>query len=104
MSESAVIGLDLGTSSVKAVAFDARGRALAANAVEVGIASPAPDRAEQDPDELLSAAEQATGAVVRDLTIQGRAVAGLGLSAAMHSLLALDGAGRPLTPVVLFAD
>ncbi|MGH8901489.1 MAG: gluconokinase [Egibacteraceae bacterium] len=108
MSGPAVIGLDLGTSSVKAVAFDARGEALGealtAHAVEVGIASPAPDRAEQDPDELLRAAEQVTGAVVRDLTTQGRTVAGLGLSAAMHSLLALDGAGRPLTPVVLFAD
>lgn len=104
MSAPAVIGLDLGTSSVKAVAFDAGGEALAAHAVEVAIASPAPDRAEQDPDELVRAAEQATAAVVRDLTAQGHAIAGIGLSAAMHSLLALDRAGRPLTPVILFAD
>lgn len=104
MSEPAVIGLDLGTSSVKAVAFNAHGEALIAHAVEVAIASPAPDRAEQDPDELVRAAEQATAAVVRELTAQGWVVAGLGLSAAMHSLLALDSAGRPLTPVVLFAD
>ncbi|MGH8885194.1 MAG: gluconokinase [Egibacteraceae bacterium] len=104
MSAPAVIGLDLGTSSAKAVAFDAGGRALAAHAVEVGIASPAPDRAEQNPDELVGAAEQATAAVVRDLSAQGRTVVGLGCSGAMHSLLALDGAGRPLTPVILFAD
>jgi gluconokinase len=104
MSEPVVIGLDLGTSSAKAVAFDTNGQALAAHAVEVGIASPAPDRAEQDPDELVNAAEQATAAVVRDLTVWGRTVAGLGLSGAMHSLLALDVVGRPLTPVMLFAD
>lgn len=104
MSAPAVIGLDLGTSSVKAVAFDADGEALAAHAVEVAIASPAPGRAEQDPDGLVSAAEQAVAEVVHDLTVEGRTVAGLGLSAAMHSLLALDSTGRPLSPVILFAD
>ncbi|MGH8905564.1 MAG: gluconokinase [Egibacteraceae bacterium] len=104
MSGVAVIGLDLGTSSVKAVAFDSSGEALAAHAVEVGIASPTSERAEQDPDELVGAAAEATTAVVRDLAAEGRTVAGIGLSAAMHSLVALDHKGRPCTPLLLFAD
>jgi gluconokinase len=104
MPRPAVIGLDLGTSRVKAVAFEPCGQALSAHAVEVAIASPAPGRAEQDPDELVSAAAQVTAAVVDDLTAQGHRVMGLGLSAAMHSLLALDRAGRPLVPLLVFAD
>lgn len=98
----AVIGVDLGTSSAKAVAFDERGVALAAHAVEVPIRSPAADRAEQDPDKLVAAAAEAIAVVARNLP--GCHVAGLACSAAMHSLLALGNGGQPLTGVLLFAD
>src|SRR3712207_8737780 len=99
---TAVVGVDLGTSSAKAVAFDVWGVALSGQAVEVGIDAPAPGRAEQDPERLVTAAAEAVEAV-RD-QLGGRPVAGIGLSGAMHSLLALDERGLPLTPVVLFAD
>jgi len=99
---TAVLGVDLGTSSAKAVAFDTRGVALAAHAVEVPIDAPSPGRAEQDPHRLVAAAAEAITAVREQMG--GLPLAGIGLSGAMHSLLALDAHGNPLTPAVLFAD
>lgn len=98
----AVIGLDLGSSSVKAIAFDPGGAALASHAIEVAIEVPTPDRAEQNPDELVAAAAQVVARVVGKL--EGRELAGVGCSGATQSLLALDEAGRPLTRALLFAD
>lgn len=102
--DAAVLGVDLGTTNAKAAAYGLDGERLAHADVEVGLADAARDRAEQDPDAILGAAVEAVAAVTADLRRQGRRVAGVGFSGAMHSLLAVDGAGRPLTPAVLWAD
>ncbi|HXV43322.1 MAG TPA: FGGY family carbohydrate kinase, partial [Anaerolineae bacterium] len=62
-----LLGLDLGTSSVKAVLFDPlTAQTLAAAGYEYPIHKPAPDRAEQNPEEWW----QATVAVVRQVITQ----------------------------------
>lgn len=99
-----VLGLDLGTSSAKAVAVDTTGRDLVHTAVEVAAPARHTDRAEQDPDRLLDALADAVRQVTGDPRLAGREVLGIGCSAAMHSLLALDDAGDPLTPAVVWAD
>lgn len=97
-----VVGVDLGTSSAKAVAFDTSGNARAAAAVEVPLRATAAGRLEQDPDTILDAAATAVGKVVADL--DGTPIAGLALSAAMHTLLGVDADGIPTTPALLYAD
>lgn len=99
-----VLGLDLGTSSAKAVAVDTAGRDLVHAAVEVPAPARHTDRAEQDPDRLLDALADAVRQVTGDPRLEGREVLGIGCSAAMHSLLALDAAGDPITPAVVWAD
>lgn len=96
-----VLGIDLGTTSTKTVAFDETGCALASHAVRYGLAEPAPGHAEQDPDEIVDAVRTTVRAVVDELD---RPVAGLSFSSAMHSLLGLDADHRPLTAVVTWAD
>lgn len=97
------IGVDIGTTSTKAVAFDARGRMLAQHAVEYPLATPVPGAAEQDPDEIVAAVKHALAAVVAGSAGAGP-VACVGFSAAMHSLIALDQGGRPLTRSMTWAD
>jgi gluconokinase len=96
-----VIGVDLGTTSTKAVAFDTGGRPVASDSVGYALREPAPGRAEQDPDEIVEAVIRTVTSVAAECA--GR-VAALSLSSAMHSLIGLDADGRPLTPVVTWAD
>lgn len=95
------VGLDIGTSSTKAVAFDEQGTSLAEVTKPYPTLSPNPGWQEQDPDQVVRAAVSALKKLVSTL---GEPPAGIGLSAAMHSLIALDGKGQPLTRSILWSD
>jgi gluconokinase len=109
------IGLDLGTTTLKAVAFDdATGEPIAHAAMAVPLLAvtnaeesatdDATAFAEQDPDVV---AETATTVLAQGVTAAGGLgyrVERVGVSAAMHSFLPLDAAERPLTPAVLWMD
>lgn len=97
-----VLGADIGTTSTKVVAFDAAGQAVAQHSVPYPLEEPAPGHAVQDAEEILQAVYDCL-ARVTDEVGAGR-VAGVSFSAAMHSLLALDPLGEPLTPSVTWAD
>ncbi len=96
-----VLGVDIGTTSAKAVAFDADGRALGHGEARYPLLEPAPGQAVQDPGEVVAgtlAAIRAAAAATRP------PVAALALSGAMHSLVALGADDRPLTPLITWAD
>ncbi len=81
----ALIGLDVGTSAVKALAVaEEDGAVLARHEVEYPLSTPRPGWAEQDPEDWWRATEQALAALGVD------EVAGIGLSGQMHGLVALD--------------
>jgi len=96
-----VIGVDLGTTSTKAIAFDTGGRQLATASAGYPLAEPHPGWAEQDPAQILDAVLDTVRSVVSE--VDGP-VAGLSFSSAMHTLIALDAAGAPLTPSLSWAD
>ncbi len=96
-----VIGLDVGTTATKAVAFGPRGWHRAARRSYP--LRPGPDgRQEQDP----AAVAEAVVAALADCVdaVQGRAVTGIAVSTAMHALLGLDERLTPRTPLVTWAD
>lgn len=95
--ERSVIGVDAGTTSAKAVAYDARGRRLAAAAIGYD----APDPAVLDPHTVLDATMEAIADTARRA---GADIAGLALGSAMHALVALGAGDRPLTPIITWAD
>jgi gluconokinase len=74
--DTAVLGVDLGTTNAKAAAYGLDGERLAHHDVEVPLAAVDDDRAEQDPTRFLAAAVQVLAAVTADLRRQGRRVAG----------------------------
>ena len=97
-----VLAVDIGTTSTKVVAFDTGGRAVARYAVGYPLQEPAPGHAVQDPDEIWRAVTESVARTTR--AVGAQRVAGLSFSAAMHGLLGLDPTGRPLTPLVTWAD
>jgi gluconokinase len=102
--EKVVIGIDIGTTSTKTVAFGERGQVLASHAVDYPIIQPHPGWAEQDPEEIFSAVVQTVNAVISKLCLASHQIKAIGFSAAMHSLMALDASGRPLTRCIIWAD
>jgi gluconokinase len=93
-----VLALDVGSSSVRACAYDERGREAGSAARRTYDARHGRDGAvELDPDELLGACEAV-------LAEAGRGHDALGISCFMHSLLLLGADDRPLTPVLLWQD
>ncbi|MGN9764422.1 gluconokinase [Micromonospora sp. SD12] len=96
-----VIGVDIGTTSTKAIAYDVDGVRLAHHSAGYPLDEPHPGYAEQDARHIHAAVLEAIGTVVAELD---RPVAGLSFGTAMHSLMGLDPDGRPLTPSVTWAD
>jgi gluconokinase len=99
-----IVGVDLGTTSAKAVAVDAQLRIWASAAAGYPLHSPQPGWAEQDPDAVVDAALTAMQDVITAAQRAGAQVGAVSLSAAMHSLLAVDDTGRPLTHTLTYAD
>jgi len=94
---TALVGLDVGTSGVKALALSRTGEVLARAEREYPLLTPHPGWAEQDPEEWWRASE----AALADLGVEAATV---GLSGQMHGLVALDDGERVLRPAILWND
>ncbi len=103
-SDSWFLGIDLGTGSCKAVVIDAAAQVLGYGSADYE----APDARgrwnEQDPEHVADAMVRAARAAVVHAGRPEGNCAGMSLGGALHSLLALDGRGRPLTGIITWAD
>ncbi|WIM87588.1 FGGY-family carbohydrate kinase [Candidatus Mycobacterium wuenschmannii] len=97
--EGVTIGIDIGTTAVKAVAADADGRVVARVRIPHELRVPAPDRLEHDADEAWRRGPLA--ALDRLGRPDAKAVA---VSAMVPSLTAVDADGIPITPGLLYGD
>ena len=96
---TAVAGLDVGTTGVKAIAISPDGSVLATAERSYPLSTPHSGWSEQDPEDWWSAAESALAEVGA-----GRELAGIGLSGQMHGLVALDADERVIRPAILWND
>ncbi len=97
-----IVGLDVGTTGVKAVAFGIGSSWRRVAIREYALLEPAPDQEVQDPNTILAASCDALAECVA--AADGAEVLAVSVSAAMHGLLALDAQLRPLTPLITWAD
>jgi gluconokinase len=101
---SVVLGVDIGTTSAKAVAFDAGARALGRGEAPYPLLEPEPGQAVQDPAVVVDGIIDAIRAAVAGTRDHGVRIEALSFSGAMHSLAGLDAGGRALTPLVTWGD
>ena len=101
-----VLSLDIGSSSVRAAAYDARGRRVHGSAAQVTYRlDTTPDGGvEVDPTTLFERLCGAVDAALHRLADRAREIAGVGTSVFVSSVMGLDGAGNPLTPLYTYAD
>lgn len=95
------LGIDIGTSSVKAVLMDEAGSVVETASAELPISRPKPLWSEQKPSDWWTA----TNMAVAGLSVKNRhGVKAVGLSGQMHGATLLDKALNPLRPAILWND
>ncbi len=103
MSSPLLLGIDAGTTAVKAALFDGEMRRVAEARRAVPLAHPAPGLVEQDAELILEAVVDAVAEVL--CAADARDVLAAGLDHQGESVLAWDAnSGRALTPVVVWQD
>lgn len=104
MNTSYMIGVDIGTTSTKAVLYEENGTVMASSNIGYPLYTPSADIAEQDPEEIFAAVLQA----VKQVNEQGKMKPGqimfVSFSTAMHSVIPVDRAGTPLMRCLTWAD
>lgn len=101
---SLLIGLDVGTTSVKAGLYAPSGQLLGAAAEEYLLDHPGPDRAQIDPDVYWTATRAAIGRALSASRADPEAVAAIAVSSQGETVIAVDEDGRPLAPALVWLD
>jgi xylulokinase len=111
MTRDLLLGIDAGTTSLKAALCDPDGRILAQASQEYPTAYPRPNSqkaagswAEQNPHDWWRALCAATPQVIAAAGADPRAIAGVGVSGQAPSLVAVNRAGEPLRPALIWLD
>jgi len=108
MKDSLILGLDLGTSGVKALLLTVDGsapnRIIAEATAGLPLSTPHPGWSEQDPTDWWRGTVQAIQDVLARSGARPGDIAGLALSGQMHGATLLDGEGQVLRPAILWND
>lgn len=96
-----LIGVDIGTSTAKAILMREDGGILASHSEAYPIDTPRPGWAEQNPDVWLEKALVCLRAIASGHAAE---VKGIAFSGQMHGVVAVDGQGKPLRPAIIWAD
>ena len=99
-----LIGLDIGTSSTKAIAFDLKGNVISKCNIGYPILNPKPSFSEQCPEEMFEAVINSIKCVVNENANKGNELLGVSFSAAMHGIIAVNENGDKLTDCIIWAD
>ena len=98
------IGLDIGTSSLKAILMTEEGATRTSVTEKLAVTRPHPGWSEQDPQSWWHAVDNAMGALSQSHPKEMSSVSAIGLSGQMHGLVALDEAHQVLRPAILWND
>lgn len=98
------LGLDLGTSSVKAMLIDGDQKVVGVGHAGLTVQRPHPGWSEQAPGDWLRATEEAVAALKASHPKELAAVKGIGLSGHMHGATLIDAKDQVLRPCILWND
>ncbi|MFU0507008.1 xylulokinase [Pseudaminobacter sp. NGMCC 1.201702] len=98
------LGIDLGTSGVKALLLDGDQTVIASANSPLELARPHPGWSEQDPADWIDATRKALNSLKAQHSRQFGAIKGIGLSGQMHGATLLEASGAVLRPCILWND
>ncbi len=96
-----ILGVDIGTSSSKALAFTLDGKVKNQHQITYKTQHPKPGYSEQKPDDILKAIIGVIHKVLKEMDQQPLCVS---FSSAMHSLMAVDKKGEPISSLIIWSD
>lgn len=101
-----ILTIDLGTSSARVLLFDATGQPLD----EIGaqerysVRASADGASEDDPDQAIERIERCVDVVLRQAGPLASRIGAVAVDTLVSNMLVIDAAGRPLTPLITYAD
>ncbi|MBV9690968.1 MAG: xylulokinase [Ktedonobacteraceae bacterium] len=98
----AILGIDLGTSSVKVIVLNTRGRTLSVSKAGYTVTAPQPSWSESDPNEWWVAVVSAIQTAMAQ--VPQAEITAIGLSGQMHGLVLTDEEGLPIRAAMLWTD
>ena len=99
-----MIGVDMGTTSTKAVLYDENGKFIMKHNIGYDLHTPNVDVSEENPDEIFDAVLMTVKYIVRESGIAKEDIKFISLSAQMHSLIAMNENNQRLTENITWAD
>jgi len=99
-----MLGVDIGTTSTKAVLFTTQGQVVAQHAVEYPLLCTTPGMAEQDPLQIYEAVLSAIRDAVANSRVEAAQITLVSFSAAMHSVIAVGPDGELLSNSITWGD
>ena len=98
------VGLDLGTSGLRALLIDEAQRVIAVSEAQYGTTHQHPGWSEQDPAEWILACKKVLGDLGQRAPKEMAQLRGIGISGHMHGATLLDAEGQVLRPCILWND
>ena len=98
------LGLDMGTTGVKAAVFDASGNMAGAGLTEYTLETPAPDIVELDADIYWESAKSAIAEAVKKAAIAPEQIVSIAITGQAETLIMVDSDGNPLRKAIVWLD
>lgn len=99
-----ILGVDLGTTAIKAAVFDENGRECASKTVEYTLLTPAPGMAELEAETYIKTFRAAVSEAVKRAKLEPEDIVSVGMSAQGETTLCLDENNEPLRPAIVWLD
>ncbi|MFG6495057.1 gluconokinase [Fictibacillus sp. UD] len=99
-----MVGVDIGTTSTKAVMFSENGEVIAQENIGYPLHTPDISTAVQDPEQIFQTVLQTLTNVLKKSKCSPEEILFISFSSAMHSVIAMDHNDQPLTPCITWAD
>lgn len=104
MSKSLILGIDIGTSGCKVVAFDFEGRAVCAHTGSYELSYPCTNSVELSADQWWDSACNCIKALIHEGLLDPHDIAAVGVDGLSWTCLPVDRGGRPLRPAMIWLD
>lgn len=102
--EKYVLGIDLGTSSVKVLAMNRAGKVVSQASEKYSLSQPLPGYSEQDPADWVQSTIHCLRQLLTTMGVPGSCIEGVSFSGQMHGLVLLDANNNVLCPAILWND